>query len=138
MLEEQRSFAESKNLAEGKNRPELLKRNQSRVEDSESTVVQLDPEQPAYKMVKKMYEENVKTPTPPYFLLLKDKLGVYLVTVYTPLRISKRVKITPLADSFDEWGFGDSLSIDEPVWTIKQKYNDNGTILETPSTFLRR
>jgi hypothetical protein len=49
MLEKQ------KFLAESKNRSALLKRNQSRVEDSESTVVQLDPEQPAYKMVKKEY-----------------------------------------------------------------------------------
>ena len=89
-------------------------------------------------MVKKQYEENVKTPTPPYYLLLKDKQGVYLVTVYTPLRISKRVTIKPLADSFDEWGFGDSLSIDEPVWTTKPKYLKEGNTSETPSNFLRK
>jgi hypothetical protein len=80
----------------------------------------------------------VETPTPPYYLLLKDKLGVYLLTVYTPLRISKRVTVTPLADSFDEWGFGDSLSIDDPVWTIKSKYLKDGTTSETPGSFLRR
>lgn len=108
------------------------------MEDSESTVVQLDPEQPAYKMVKKEYLENVETPTPPYYLLLKDKLGVYLLTVHTPLRISKRVTITPLADSFDEWGFGDSLSIDDPVWTTKSKYLKEVTTTETPGSFLRR
>ena len=50
MLEEQKKFAEKKNP---KHRSALLKRNQTRVEESESTVIQLDPEQPAYKMVKK-------------------------------------------------------------------------------------
>ena len=129
MLEKQRLFAESEN------RFALVKRNQSRIEDSESTVFQVDPGQPVLKMVKKEYLENVETPTPPYYLLLKDKLGVYLLTVYTPLRISKRVTVTPLADSFDEWGFGDSLSIDDPVWTIKSKY---GTTSETPITLVRR
>ncbi len=78
------------------------------------------------------------TPTPPYYLLLKDKLGVYLLTVYTPLRISKRVTVTPLADSFDEWGFGDSLSTDDPVWTIKPRYLKEGATSETPSTLMRK
>jgi hypothetical protein len=49
MLHKQKFFAEAKN------RSALLKRNQSRIEDSESTVVQLDPLQPAYKMVKEEY-----------------------------------------------------------------------------------
>jgi hypothetical protein len=38
MLEEQKKFAESKNRSTA-----LVKRNQSRVENSESSVIQLDP-----------------------------------------------------------------------------------------------
>lgn len=73
-------------------------------------------------MVKPWYEENVKTSTPPYFLLMKDKLGVYLITVYTPLRISKKVTVTQLADCLDEWGYADSVTWNTDRWFIKQKY----------------
>jgi len=58
---------------------------------------------------KEKFGEDLTKPSSPYYLLLKDKLGVYLIKLYTPLRISKRFYVTKLVDCLDDWGYADSL-----------------------------